>query len=506
LQNGKKKARKEPEPGPIHAVPGMRHPIHASYDLAQTTTDNSKHWGQTDAYDADSANARGIRQLLVRRSRYETNNNGFIDGLTRTHATFVVRKGPKLKLINHNEEERQRNQERYARIKHDWQTWCKKIQFRRKLWCMAHAKLQDGEPLAIVRTNQNLNHMVKLDLVVIETEQCQSPLLPWGQQGYIDGIKFDEFGNPEHYDILPQHPGSINFFQSFDTEEVPAKYVLHWFEMERPGQHRGIPGLKATLGLGAVGRRWREAVVASAETIADISLIAQTQGAPNDGADEFAPFGAIEWQKRMMMMLPMGWNVFQPQGTQPPANYEMFNREHVSYVMANQAEGEMWEENPNKPPPFGWVWTRNPVADEASEVRTNSERMRTGQASPSAIAERNGDDYEELLAEMADDYGKPLDEIREALFQVNIAPKSGGTLDKTGDLDEVPEPNGEDAPNMEQMSMLVAELLDEVETLKAEALNLQAIQAGSTQTVSRQQQCLTTLIGEVSAIKQNIEA
>ncbi len=71
----------------LHVIGGIRqrdrNAIHARYDLAQTTVDNQKHWAQADYYDADSANNRWTRGLMVRRSRYETANNGYVDGITR---------------------------------------------------------------------------------------------------------------------------------------------------------------------------------------------------------------------------------------------------------------------------------------------------------------------------------------------------------------------------------------------------------------------------------------
>lgn len=191
-----------------------------------------------------------------------------------------------------------------------------------------------------------------------------------------------------------------------------------------------------------------------------------------------------------MMMLPMGWDVNPISGTQPSTTYDMFVREHIrelarpigmpynvaaadasqesfaggklnsipyymviddldrldcndlvldplfalwweEYVLVKQSEGEMKDADPEDPPDHDWDWPRNPVADMASEVGTNAERLRTGQAAPSDIAHENGESYEDLLRRRSRDYGKPVDEIREADFQAQVAPKSGGTLPGT---------------------------------------------------------------------------
>ena len=181
--NGRPQSRKIAATPPEENGPDMRKiraahaagrmDIQGTYDLAQTTVDNAKHWAAADNYDADSANSRWVRQTMVKRSRYEAANNGYVDGIQSTHATFVVRKGPRLRILTETEEEaREGSPEniRNEKIKRDWRNWCKRIKFRRKLWTMAHAKIQDGEPIAVVRYNPKVRHDVKLDVCLIETE------------------------------------------------------------------------------------------------------------------------------------------------------------------------------------------------------------------------------------------------------------------------------------------------------------------------------------------------
>jgi capsid protein len=212
-----------------------------------------------------------------------------------------------------------------------WYEWCKEIKFRRKLWCIAHAKHVDGEGIGILRRNSKLRHAVKLDWVLHETEQCQTPYLPYGVDGRIDGIHFDEYGNPTYYDILEHHPGSNQVMQNkfMNPEQVQARFVTHWFKLRRPGQHRGIPECASTLNLGASARRWREATVAAAENIADFSLFIKTQFEP-DEMDSVNPMSTIEIQKRMMTALPAGYDAFQPKAEQPTANHAEFSKSLVN--------------------------------------------------------------------------------------------------------------------------------------------------------------------------------
>ena len=187
-----------------------------------------------------------------------------------------------------------------------------------------------------------------------------------------------------------------------------------------------------------------------------------------------------------------GLEVFQPRGESPPATYEMFTRANISemgrpksmpynlaasdssrhsfasgkldtipyyividdleredcndlvmdplfamwweeYVLAHQAMGEMFDADPDEPPEHEWDWPRNPVADMQAEINTNAERLRTGQATPSEIAHENGESWETKLRQMSKDYGKPVEEIRTAIYQVTFAPKSGGQLQPGAD-------------------------------------------------------------------------
>lgn len=301
-----------------------RRTINATYDAAGSSDEFKNYWANTDALDADSASNPAVRGPLVQRSRYEIANNGYSDGIASTYATDLVGLGPTLRM--------QTGSEGFNRVVElAWYNWTKEVKLRRKLWCMAHAKHSDGEAFAIVRKNRKLRHPVKLDVCLHETEQCQTPYLPYGKPGYIDGIQFDDFGNPVMYDFLEQHPGATDNLAVYsqNPEKVPAKYVMHWFKMKRPGQHRGIPEMTSTLNLGASARRWREAVVAAAENIADFSMFIKTQFEP-DEMDSVTPMSTLDIQKRMMTALPAGYDAFQPKAEQPTATHAEFSKSLIS--------------------------------------------------------------------------------------------------------------------------------------------------------------------------------
>ena len=296
----------------------------ASYDAAGSSDEYKNYWAAADSFDADSANSFPVRQHLVHRSRYDVNNNGYSDGIAQTYATDLIGRGPTLRM--------QTDSEGFNRmVELAWFDWCKAIHFRRKLWCVAHAKHQDGEGLGVMRINRNLKHPVRLDWVLYETEQCQTPYLPWGKPGYIDGVEFDDFGNPTFYDILKHHPGSNQTMHNhfMNADKVPAAYVTHWFKLRRPGQHRGVPECASTLNLGAASRRWREATLAAAENVADFSLFIKTQFEPEE-MDSVSAMSTLDIQKRMMTALPAGYDAFQPKAEQPTAGHAEFSKTLVN--------------------------------------------------------------------------------------------------------------------------------------------------------------------------------
>ena len=452
-----------------------RRDVRASYDAARDSEEFSNHWANADALDADSANSREVRQKLVQRSRYEICNNGYLDGMVQTYATDLVGKGPKLRMQTSS-------QPFNAMVENEWYRWCKATKFRRKLWCMAHAKASDGEGLGVIRRNPKVKHRIKLDIQLYETEQCQTPFL-LGEEGRIDGISFDKFGNPEFYDILQQHPGSNRYWtMQREPERVPAEFVLHWFAMRRPGQHRGIPEFASTLNVGASSRRYREAVVGAAESVAALgAVLLKTTLTPDDASELANPMDTMAYQKRMMTVLPDGYDCTQLKPEQPAASYDTFVEAQISETARpknmpknkamcdsssyNYASGrldhqtyyasldveredgndlvlepvfEVWFRsavnvfgwlggNPDAitVPPHAWDWPMHPVTDQATEAEYIDKRLRNGTTSLSRVYAEAGEDFEDDVSTLAQDYygdtseesvAKVRETIRAALF------------------------------------------------------------------------------------------
>lgn len=445
----------------------QRRELRGTYDAARDSTEFQNYWANADHYDADSANSRSVREKLVPRSRYEVGNNGYADGIAQTYATDLVGVGPKLRMQTGSTGFNQL-------VEAEWDRWCKAVHFRRKLWCQAHAKHQDGEGFGVARRNPGVRHPIKLDYCLYETEQVQTPMLPFTLAGYIDGIKFDQFGNPESYDILKQHPGGTGWMSYLDMspEQVPARFVMHWFMLRRPGQHRGIPESTSTLNTGAAARRWREATIAAAETAADFAVLLKSNNPPNEDEDRDAaiPMDSMPVEKRMMVTLPNSVEPSQLKAEHPGATYEAFHKslvneqarpksmpynkaacdsssynyasgrlDHQTYYGALDVDREDGNDLVLDPLfdiwfdyailTFGWLggvpeaigpaarshlwdWPKHRVADVESESNSIDTDLRNGRKSLSRVYSDQGEDYEDEIVKAAADFGITPDELR----------------------------------------------------------------------------------------------
>ena len=212
------------------------------------------------------------------------------------------------------------------------------------------------------------------------------------------------------------------------------------------------------LNVGAAARRYREAVIAGAENIADFSLFIKTTLDP-DQVDSVSPMSTLDIQKRMMTALPAGYDAFQPRAEQPTANYESFHKslvneqarprsmplnkamcdssdynfasgrlDHSTYYGSLDVDREDCNDLVLDAPVFdtwfdqavlvfGWLggdptviseaakahtwdWPKHQVADIKSEATANQTKLQSGQTSLPSIYSDSGKDYEdEVLSE-----------------------------------------------------------------------------------------------------------
>ena len=299
--------------------------LRARYDAAATTDDNRRHWANADGLSANAANSPEVRRLLRSRSRYEVANNSYARGIVLTLANDVIGTGPRLQLLTDNADANRQ-------VERDFDAWAKAVGLAEKLRTMRMARATDGEVFGILTSNPQLTAPIQLDLRLVEAEQVATPDLTPLAGGAIDGIVFDNFGNPVEYHVLKAHPGDAAAFTDRDYERLPAETVIHWFRADRPGQARGIPDIMPALPLFAQLRRFTLAVLSAAETAADFAGILYTDSPANGEADAAEPFEPIDLEKRALVTMPGGWKMSQLEAEQPATTYAEFKHEILNEI------------------------------------------------------------------------------------------------------------------------------------------------------------------------------
>ncbi|HUX01389.1 MAG TPA: phage portal protein [Phycisphaerae bacterium] len=299
--------------------------VRAKYDAAQTTPENRRHWANADALSANAAMTPDVRRILRMRARYEVANNSYAKGIVLTLANDVIGTGPRLQMLSEDPKANRL-------IEREFAAWMKTIDLAAKLRTMRMARAEDGEAFAMLVSNPNLKSDVQLDIRLIEAEQVTTPVVASMPTAAVDGIVFDDHGNPITYHVLKSHPGASIAPPGTEYDLVPAKNMVHWFRADRPGQSRGVPDITPALPLFAQLRRYTLAVIAAAETAADIAVFMKTSMPADGEATPIAVNTEMEFSPRMAVFAPEGWEPSQIKAEQPPTTYEMFKREIVNEI------------------------------------------------------------------------------------------------------------------------------------------------------------------------------
>ena len=302
--------------------------VKARFDAAQTTTDNHRHWAAADHLSADMEASPEVRRTLRMRSRYEISNNSYAKGLVQMLANDTIGTGPRLQMLSGDEGFNDAVENAFSK-------WADAIRLPAKLRTMRMARCQDGEAFAVLVTNPKVRHEVKLDLMLVEADRVSGDLKWIEDDRSVDGITFDQWGNPVSYRVLKYHPGDIRYIPGDEAVRVPAEYMIHIFRQDRPGLHRGVPELTAALPLFAQLRRYNLAVLSAAEAAADFAAILYTDAPPNGESDEVEPMDSISLERNMLLTVPAGWKMGQLDPKQPAATHSEF----VKIILSEIARG-----------------------------------------------------------------------------------------------------------------------------------------------------------------------
>lgn len=298
--------------------------VKSRFDAVAYDADNKKHWSRADTLSPRASVAPGVLTEFRARSRYEYVNNSYCKGMVSTLSNDTIGPGPMLQIETDDEVDG-------AEISDSWDEWCDATGLCEKLRIMRQAKAVDGEAFALQITNRNLPTPAKLDIVPFEADLVESPFGERETESHHNGIDLDAIGYPRRYWVLNHHPGSP-FATSLEGRWYSKDQILHIFHADRPGQLRGTPEIGPALPLFAQLRRWTLAVIASAETAADMSVLLETDATADFPADDVKDFYTRDFERRMMVTLPFGWKASQLRAEQPTTAYAEFKREVLNEI------------------------------------------------------------------------------------------------------------------------------------------------------------------------------
>lgn len=318
-------------------------PVRAGFDAASRSPESMRHFAGANFLSADAALSPDVRRTIISRVRNEVVNNGYAWGILDTLAEHCIGTGPRLQLFpgeDCDEKTADVLERSMERREKRFRQWCRDIGLCGKLKIARKSKARDGEVFLRKSINPKIRNSVKLDVTLFESEQVGSPLLSITPEYYdngtpkeVDGILFDRYGNPGAYRFWTIHPGANGVANTLagDSYLVNADQVIHYVNLERPGQHRGLSEFASTLNIFNDMRRYDAAVLAAAETAAEISFVLYTDNPAdvddnsNDGKT-YPPGMVMELARNSGVTLPEGWKAAQMKAEQPTSTHTEFIR------------------------------------------------------------------------------------------------------------------------------------------------------------------------------------
>ena len=301
--------------------------VRARYDSAQTTDENKRHWANADFLSPNASLIPAVRRAVRSRSRYEHANNSYAQGIVATLCDYVVGSGARLQLTSDDVAMN-------ALVENKWREWTAAIGLDLKLQTIQKTMVVSGEAFAMLTDNPKLETESTMDVQLIETDQVADTAWTGVRvPEFVDGIKSDKWGNPIRYSVLKHHPGELfRIVHATDVDFVDAEHMLHLFEVDRPGQKRGMPLLTPALPLFAQLRRYTLAVLSAAEAAALPAGIIYTDAAPNDEVANVDALDTFEMDRNTWLTMPHGWNAKQFKAEHPTSTYAEFKHEILNEI------------------------------------------------------------------------------------------------------------------------------------------------------------------------------
>ena len=200
---------------------------------------------------------------------------------------------------------------------------------------VAKALFDAGEVFVRFRPRRSADGLrVPLQLQLLEAEyldRCYNLRLPSGNQVKC-GIEFNQIGQRVAYHFFRQHPGDgVSVIQDPTRARVPARNVLHIYQVERPGQIRGLPkGIAALVKLRQLDQYDDAELMRKNVAALFAGFITDPDGAStpfaNEGDPDSSNQAVAELEPGLLQMLKAGQGIEFSQPADVGGNYEAFQR------------------------------------------------------------------------------------------------------------------------------------------------------------------------------------
>lgn len=239
---------------------------------------------------------------LRNRSRDLIRNDGYAAGIIDTILSNVIGTGirPQSRIDGETIGMDERTVERIrSQAERGWRRWVNEADITRTMdfygvmETFGGSKYASGDSIALMRRLQTgfgrggkLNRHYALALELVEGDRLGDSgylqvtnkaggMLPVGVNQIRGGVEIDPQGEPVAYHVQRTHPGESGRALGDDKFERVAKVnaagqrqVIHWYDVKRPGQTRGLPLLGPVLGLFRQRNQYEEAELVAARVAA----------------------------------------------------------------------------------------------------------------------------------------------------------------------------------------------------------------------------------------------
>lgn len=318
--------------------------ILARFDNARNTADTASLFRNVDSLAITTALSPGVRKTVRERARYVVANCPYAKNMLDIFVTHVVGPWATVTFPRGRVSESLRD-----RVSEAFDAWAVATGFWPKVKTLLRAKITDGEAFAMLVTDKAVvknGNAVTLNVKPIECDRVESYTEMVTRENEFDGIRFDENGHPLEYRILKYHPGDYRALRNYRRagDWVKAANVIHYFDVLRPEQVRGISDFVSALDIPALQKSYRSSVVDSAINAASISGVLQTDQVPECFDDDDTSIGkcamdikpntSFQAQRGALVTLPEGWKLQQLNAEQPTSLYDGFVRSLIAEMAA----------------------------------------------------------------------------------------------------------------------------------------------------------------------------